>query len=160
MLFRSLLQRAYPPVDPCRPCAPSGSHDAWEEYLIRLVGASGCGVFDPHASGTIAGPDGRLRGLVLASRLSPDVGHIAQVAVDIESRGAGMGRHLVDSACACLAGDGCRLVTLFVDERNRGALALYASLGFRFGGRFLSAGGAYPRRSTRPLAGGATITRR
>lgn len=123
-----ILASAYPGVDPLRPFAPQGARDDWREYVVHLVGTSGCGDFLPDHSFLL---DGDRRGVVIVTRLSADVAHVAQIAVAPGARGQGLGRALLDGACDRAAATGHSRVTLMVGRRNHRARRLYESAGFR-----------------------------
>lgn len=136
-----LLARAYPGADPARPFAPGGTPDEWLEYTVRLTATTGCGSLLPWAS-VVAEHEDPARGLlggVLSTALAPDIGHIAQVAVDPSSHGQGSGRRLLRTALARLRARGYTHATLLVAEDNRRALDWYARLGFEPRSAFLSA---------------------
>jgi ribosomal protein S18 acetylase RimI-like enzyme len=150
-----LLRAAYPGEDPARPFAPAGTDEEWLEYTSQLIMQTGCGLFLPGCS-VLVGRPGRLTapavapldGTVLATRLAPDTGHLAQVAVHPEARGRGLGAAMVQAAIARLAGHGCTRVSLLVAADNPTAVGMYRRLGFEESGRFLSAWRAQPTRST------------
>jgi len=51
--------------------------------------------------------------------------------VSAAARGRGVGRKLLEFVLQCVRARGCRVMLLATNERNREALALYESLGFR-----------------------------
>lgn len=155
-----LLARAYAAPDPTRPFAPRGDAAEWREYVGQLVGTNGCGALMPDSCFAVQQGSDRLAGIVLVSRLSPTTAHIAQVAVDPQLQGLGVGRLLVGSACSGARRAGCDRITLLVGERNRGARRLYESSGFVLAADFVSAGGRQPLRLTSVAAGGGAVTRR
>jgi dTDP-4-amino-4,6-dideoxy-D-galactose acyltransferase len=61
----------------------------------------------------------------------PDRGHLGLVGIAPSSRGAGLGRQLVDAALGWFAGRGVARVSVVTQGRNVGALRLYAACGFR-----------------------------
>jgi len=71
-----------------------------------------------------------LTGFIM-SRLAADEAEILSVAVARSSRGRGLARRLLDLHLRRLAGLGCRMVFLEVDEHNRAAIRLYERAGFR-----------------------------
>jgi len=158
----ALLQQAYPGADPARPFAPEGSGEAWLDYVGQLIAHTGCGVFEPEGSVLVDHPDrpdrpdasapGRtgapLAGAVLATRLAPLTGHLAQVAVHPGAQGQGLGPAMVQTAVERLAARGCARVSLLVAADNLTAVRMYRRLGFEESGRFLSAWRAQPTRST------------
>ncbi|MBK9167489.1 MAG: GNAT family N-acetyltransferase [Bryobacterales bacterium] len=100
-------------------------------FLHNVTHFPGCGVFLPDASFIAAGrADGRLCGMVLASRISDVSGHIAQLCVAPEFRGAGVGYALLRQAMVALAAAGFREVSLSVTRSNRAAVDLYQRCGF------------------------------
>jgi ribosomal protein S18 acetylase RimI-like enzyme len=67
----------------------------------------------------------------LASPRSADVSRIEVLAVRADSRGAGIGRALLEAAVAAAEADGARVVTLEVVDTNGRARELYERVGFR-----------------------------
>lgn len=57
-------------------------------------------------------------------------GEIAAIHVDRRSRGAGVGRALMDEGMALLRTYGCETAHLMVTSTNEAAVSLYESLGF------------------------------
>lgn len=98
-------------------------------FLHNLVRFPGCGFFDTGASWMVMGPD-RLRGLILCSRVMPEVTHITQICVWPGARRQGLGQQLMLQARAALRGSGCQAWSLTVSAENTAALHLYESLGF------------------------------
>jgi len=136
----ALLSRAYP--DPCdvRAFAPLGSHQEWADYASSLVTGPGCGKLVIDASRVLAGaaPD-RLDAAVLATDLGLGTGHIAQIAVDPDRQGLGLGTELVRQSVDAFAERGFERVTLLVSAANARARALYSRFGFRERGAFVVA---------------------
>src|SRR5499427_7463821 len=61
-------------------------------FLNNIVRFPGCGIFDPQASFVVFEKQTRtLIGLILCSRVRPDVGHITQICVLPEYRSGGLG---------------------------------------------------------------------
>lgn len=120
---------------------PSGSLASTPEgaaqALARTVRHRDCGDFLPGASFLARdAASGRLEGLILACRMGPSQGHVAQVAVAPWVQGRGLGRSLVSRSLRAMAAQGCTAVHLAVDAGNAPALAVYGSLGFREVHRF------------------------
>lgn len=117
--------------------APHGTAEEWEQYARTLVERAACGVLEPAASRVVRGAD-RLEALVLATRVSPDTVHLAQVAVHPARRREGLARRLVEEACGAGATSGARQATLLVGSHNHAARSLYASMGFEDHATFLA----------------------
>ena len=100
-----------------------------DEYWQRgaRVFASG------HASLFLAERDGAAVGLVSATAAA-GTGYLGAMWVAPAARGAGLGRALVDAACAWLRERGCTRLALTVTETNAAAIALYEGAGFRLTG--------------------------
>jgi len=138
----ALLRLAYPGADGGRPFAPGGTVEEWQEYVDQLVAAAGCGTIMPESCYVVPnGPD-RISGVVLVTRLAARTAHIAQLAVDPQATRRGLGRMLVDAACARAGAAGCDRITLLVEGRNTAARRLYEDSGFQAVARFVSAGTA------------------
>ena len=77
-----------------------------------------------------------MEGISLASLVAPRVGHITQICVAPDRRGAGLGYELLRRSLVALHEAGCRLATLTVTSANREAVALYERMGFEVVKRF------------------------
>ena len=75
------------------------------------------------------GPGGEVQGTVMAG-YDGHRGWLYAVAVDPGLQGRGIGRALVEHACAELAGRGCLKVNLQVRDGNERAAAFYEAIGF------------------------------
>jgi len=99
--------------------------------LERVVAHEDCGAFQPGASFVAREPGtGALLGFILATRMGPDQGHVAQVAVAARARQRGLAAALMAAAMASLRAAGCPTTHLAVTADNAPAIALYRSLGF------------------------------
>ncbi len=105
-------------------------------FLRNIIHFPGCGVFQPEASLVALDPDGDLTGCVLATRVAPETGHIAQLCVAPGWQRRGLGYELLRRAMVALAGTGCEEVSLTVTESNEQALRLYRHMGFHTIHRF------------------------
>jgi ribosomal protein S18 acetylase RimI-like enzyme len=107
------------------------------EFLSNLVFRPGCGTFLPE--GSYAARDARtneLMGYVLTSRISPQDGHIPQIAVAPAHQSKGLGTELLGRAVRYLSLNGYQRVSLTVTESNLAALVLYQRFGFSVHFRF------------------------
>jgi len=107
------------------------------EFLSNLVFRPGCGTFLPE--GSYSARDARtneLMGYVLTSRISPQDGHIPQIAVAPAHQGKGLGTELLGRAVRYLGLNGYQRVSLTVTESNLAALVLYQRFGFSVHFRF------------------------
>jgi mycothiol synthase len=69
-------------------------------------------------------------GYCWTKRHSPAVGEIYVIAIDPGAAGRGLGRQLLRRGLEHLTGEGCDRAIVYVDDRNRRAIALYESEGF------------------------------
>lgn len=100
-------------------------------FLNNIVRFPGCGVFDAQSSlVAVSRSTGTVAGLLLASRVRDDVGHVTQICVSPEFRGRGLGKALMVQCCRSLQRRGFSQLTLTVTEANRPAVDLYEHLGF------------------------------
>jgi len=67
---------------------------------------------------------------------SASVPELTYLAVSAESRGAGIGRQLVDAFTNAMRDSGARAYELSVDENNSQAISFYEGLGFLLCGRY------------------------
>ena len=106
-------------------------------FLSNIVEFPGCGSF--HAGASFIASDRRTgdpAGMVLASFVAKDVGHISQLCVLPGSRGLGLGKELLRAAVDTLSQHGARSVSLTVTSSNSTAISLYEQFGFRRGRSF------------------------
>ena len=75
------------------------------------------------------GPEGEVQGTIMAG-YDGHRGWLYALAVNPVLQGRGLGRALVEHACAELAARGCAKVNLQVREGNERAAAFYEALGF------------------------------
>jgi ribosomal protein S18 acetylase RimI-like enzyme len=101
-----------------------------QAFLETLVQRGGCGPFEPRASFVAEGPRGAV-GVILASRLSDNNGHVCQVSVVPELQGRGLGSALLSSTLDAFRAAGLSNASLSVTVENRRAYGLYEALGFR-----------------------------
>lgn len=160
----TLAQRAYAGSTDVRAFAPRGLDEEWRDYMTGLLSGPGCGRFLRNASLVVPGGGTRLDAAVLVTALSPHTAHVAQVMVDPDARGRGLGDALVQQAMGEAAAMGFSQMTLLVAETNAPAVRLYDGLGFDRRGTFLAAadtGADQPWRLTsRAFATGGVSTRR
>ena len=100
-------------------------------FLNNIVRFPGCGVFDAGSSRVAVHKASKsVVGVILCSRVKERVGHVTQVCVVPEQRGAGMGEALLAAAAANLESRGFSALSLTVTEANRRAVELYRRLRF------------------------------
>jgi ribosomal protein S18 acetylase RimI-like enzyme len=99
-------------------------------FLTNLIEYPGCGLFNAPAS-LLANDGSTLAGVIMASTISPGVGHITQTCVATSHRNQGVGYELLRRSLLLLRAQGCHKVTLAVTTENTDALALYQRMGFR-----------------------------
>jgi ribosomal protein S18 acetylase RimI-like enzyme len=102
-----------------------------QRFLNNIVRYAGCGTFSPQVSHMVVDrANGELVALVLASRVSPESGHITQLCVHPAFRRRGLARILLTLAASCFARQGVPEVSLTVTEANSPAIDLYRAEGF------------------------------
>ena len=100
-------------------------------FLHNIVRFPGCGVFDATESWVLRDTrTSALVGMVLCSRVAPDVAHITQLCVAPPYRGASLGSFLLRHAIDHLSHSGFEAITLTVTEANHQAVRLYEDIGF------------------------------
>lgn len=104
---------------------PSQCRSFAETLMLR----SGCGQFEGEASFVAETHDGPV-GVILASRLSAQNGHICQVSVLPQAQGRGIGRALIARTLEAFKKRGVAYASLSVTVVNHPAYALYRKLGF------------------------------
>lgn len=100
-------------------------------FLNNIVRFPGCGVFDAGSSCVaVHQPSKSVVGVILCSRVREGVGHVTQVCVVPEHRGARIGEALLAASAANLESRGFGALSLTVTEANRRAVELYRRLRF------------------------------
>jgi ribosomal protein S18 acetylase RimI-like enzyme len=100
-------------------------------FLYNIVQFPGCGIF--YKPGSFIAFDTRtgwVAGIVLVSFVSADVGHITQLCVTPQVKGAGLGYELLRQAILALQARGARRISLTVTAGNSEAIHLYQRCGF------------------------------
>jgi ribosomal protein S18 acetylase RimI-like enzyme len=106
-------------------------------FLHNIVRFPGCGTFEAAASWVLRDVrTGTLAGILLCSRVAPDVAHITQICVGAPYRRQGLGRALMEQFIEHMVDGGFSAITLTVTESNQEAVQLYESLGFSMKHRF------------------------
>jgi len=100
-------------------------------FLYNIVQYPGCGsFFRPASYVAFDVARGWMSGLSLTSVVGPEAGHITQICVASEVRGAGVGYELLRRSLMTLQEHGCKKVSLTVTTANREAVTLYERMGF------------------------------
>lgn len=106
-------------------------------YLTNIVQFPGSAAFSQAASYiAFHQTTGLAAGISLSSFVADDVGHIAEICVAPDARGAGLGYELLRQSIATLRGAGAKRVSLTVTAANEEAVRLYTRCGFREARRF------------------------
>jgi ribosomal protein S18 acetylase RimI-like enzyme len=106
-------------------------------FLHNIVRFPGCGVFEAESSWVLRDRvTGALAGMLLCSRVAPDVAHVTQICIAAAYRRQGLGRMLMEHSIAHMAEAGFAAITLTVTEANAQAVGLYEGLGFTVRHRF------------------------
>jgi ribosomal protein S18 acetylase RimI-like enzyme len=109
-------------------CTEEGCAD----LLAILTEHLWCGNFLPHVSRlAIDRTTGKIVGVLIASRISPGVGHMSQISVTPSHQGQGIGRRMIHSSLQEFFALDFKKVSLAVTHANTNALYLYESCGFR-----------------------------
>jgi ribosomal protein S18 acetylase RimI-like enzyme len=99
-------------------------------FLHNIVRFPGCGIFESNASWVLRDHHGTLVGMLLCSRVAPDVAHVTQLCVAPTWRRRGLGQVLLNHCIRHLGQLGFAAITLTVTEANRQAVRLYEDHGF------------------------------
>lgn len=108
-------------------------------FLGNVTQYPGCGQFFGAASMLALDAENKVRGVLLASAVAADTGHVTQVCVSPDVRGKGLGYELMRRSLAAMREHGCIKTSLTVTASNARAVQLYQGIGFRATRRF----GAY-----------------
>ena len=145
-----LFARAYAGTTESRCFAPGARLDEWAAYVVQLGRTPACGEWHPAASLACPAEDPAdgLRAALIATRLSAETSHVAQIAVDPAWRRRGVASALVDASAALAGAAGARSQTLLVAGSNEHARRMYSRLGFTQSAAFLFADRARISRGT------------
>ena len=105
-------------------------------YISDLVRFPACAFSREATSLAFDNATRQIAGMALASFVAAGVGHIAELCVMPQSRGAGLGRELLRRAIAALDQQRANRISLTVTACNAAALQLYQGSGFRESRRF------------------------
>jgi ribosomal protein S18 acetylase RimI-like enzyme len=106
-------------------------------FLHNIVRFPGCGTFEATFSWMLRDrKTGALVGMVLCSRVGPQVAHVTQLCVAKAYRGRGLGLALLQQSADVLLRAGFEAITLTVTEANVPAVQLYKRFGFSLMHRF------------------------
>ena len=106
-----------------------GREDRCRGFVKNLVRHAGCGEFLRRIT-TVGFGNSGMAGIVVATRLSPGVGHLPQISVAPEAQGNRIGAWLVDESLKRFRRAGYSAVSLTVTESNERAYKWYRRLGF------------------------------
>ena len=134
----ALLHRAYGSASGGVLFAPTGQLAEWERYVGNMAAHGGCGVLNRVLTRVVRGGQD-VRAAAIISDIGPRTAHLVQLAVDDPLRGTGLGRLLMDDACARLHASGYTTFTLMVGGANGAARSLYDRAGFRCDATFVNA---------------------
>jgi ribosomal protein S18 acetylase RimI-like enzyme len=118
--------------------APDHSAEAWEQYMRNLTTYTACGTLNAAATRLVREGE-RLTALGLITDISEATAHVAQLAVDPDLRGQGIGGALLAAIVAGLTAQKYDALTLIVAHDNYAARALYDASGFRHEATFIAA---------------------
>jgi ribosomal protein S18 acetylase RimI-like enzyme len=106
-------------------------------FLHNIVRFPGCGIFEANFSWMLRDRSSKaLVGMILCSRVAPDVAHVTQLCIAKDYRGRGLGRALLAKSSQTLLDAGFEALSLTVTESNQQAVALYERFGFLLRHRF------------------------
>ena len=106
-------------------------------FLHNIVRFPGCGEFDPASSWILRDrATNGMVGVILCSRVAPDIAHVTQLCIAPAYRGQQLGRYLLEFCMQTLPGRRYRGITLTVSEQNESAVKLYFASGFGVRQRF------------------------
>lgn len=134
-----LLARAYAGQEAARCFAPHHRVEEWAHYVAQLTRGTVLGQCVPGASVIDDAYAGRPRALAITTEIAPSTLHLAQLVVDPDAQGRGVGGVVLDAALGWGRAHGRRLMTLLVRDDHEAARRLYASRDFLPTGYFLHA---------------------
>ncbi len=112
-------------------CQDYQSLQGCTRFLRNLIDSPGCGEFQSRTSLMAFDNSGSLVGILLSTRIGPQMGMIPQISIRRNAQGRGLGTFLLKRYFALAAGQSIERTALSVTETNHGAYKLYRRLGFR-----------------------------
>jgi ribosomal protein S18 acetylase RimI-like enzyme len=122
-----------PDVDLCRDYQ---SRKGCTRFLKNLIESPTCGKFSQKDTRVALDQNGRICGILLATKIDSDTGMIPQLSVRRDRQGKGVGSSLLAEYMKAAAGEGLERVSLSVSQANKRAFDLYKRLGFETEKRF------------------------
>lgn len=127
-----IIHRSYRGEHDSRINSQYRSEEGCAELLSILTDHIWCGDFLPMVSRVaVDRATNNLVGVLIASRISPGVGHIGQISILPAYQGMGIGRRMIAAALSEYNERGFSDVSLAVTGANLPALHLYQSCGFK-----------------------------
>jgi ribosomal protein S18 acetylase RimI-like enzyme len=108
------------------------TEDGCADLVAILTEHIWCGNFLRHVTRVaLDQTTSKMAGVLIASRISPKIGHISQISVRPSYQGLGIGRQMIQSALTEFFDLGFQQVSLAVTRENANAYHLYEACGFR-----------------------------
>jgi ribosomal protein S18 acetylase RimI-like enzyme len=108
--------------------------DSYLQTLVQVPGSAAS--YAPASYIAFHMSTGVVAGISLSCFVAEDVGHITEICVAPDARGAGLGYELLRQSISTLRGAGAKRVSLTVTSSNEEAVRLYTRCGFREARRF------------------------
>jgi len=106
-------------------------------FLYNIVQFPGCATFySPASYLAFEARTGSIAGMLLASFVAAEVGHITELCVAPRARGVGLGHAMLRQSLAALGSAGAKRISVTVTAANEDAIRLYKRCGFREARRF------------------------
>jgi len=117
-------------------CRDYQSRAGCMRFLKNLIDSPTCGAFCQKTTRVAMDENGRLCGILLATRINSEIGMIPQLSVRRDCQGKGMGSSLLAEYIETTAAEGLERVSLSVSKANLRAFGLYKRFGFEEVKRF------------------------
>lgn len=112
-------------------CRDYQSEAGCVRLMKNLIDHPACGQFSPGETKLAVDSNGRLSGVLIASRIKPDTGMIPQLSIRRDCQGKGLGSMMMRAYLFEAKRNGLQRVTLSVSQANARARRLYENQGFR-----------------------------
>ncbi len=117
-------------------CRDYQSRKGCMRFLRNLIESPACGRFSHKDTRIALDLNGRLCGVLLATKISDSTGMVPQLSVRRDCQGRGIGSWLLAEYMKAAEDAGLERVSLSVSQANRRAFELYVRLGFKTTKRF------------------------
>jgi ribosomal protein S18 acetylase RimI-like enzyme len=112
-------------------CRDYQSRRGCTRFLKNLIESPTCGRFSWEDTRVARDRDGKICGVLIATKIDDDTGMVPQLSVRRDCQGKGIGSWLLAEFMKAAASEGLKRVSLSVSQANERAFKVYQRFGFR-----------------------------